>query len=423
MSGPKDKFKPSDGRAGDAARQRKREQARKIAEQRRQKEQRERERRNLGDRLGNTRSHSADDFIKEIDGDPARPDKPSLREKYGIPKPRPGKRYGGWVIREKGTGKPLRRMDFYFSIKEGSGGGTEKPVVYRMLQKESRRTSGGRTETRTEHPLSDNAASAAEQLKRLEGTKWGADVALTLVITQRESTRAGFGSSDRRINSYYQGGLDSLYRWQRGLKRGGYLPADFPTLEKAPGRVWNGRDYNEVGISKAKRQEKLLHRVAGGERLEDACKALKLRPGSIDLPRLKQRYEDGGRRWEALLDPRHEVFPARLPQNRAIEAYGAVLNQRHQSFLGAAERAGFSADDLGSLSKDARRVWNTVFFIRPTQGIGLLNRYHKQDRDLNFVMTDAKAKRLHGVRRALINAAEAELLERKLNLPYWGAGK
>ena len=56
---------------------------------------------------------------------------------------------------------------------------------------------------------------------------------------------------------------------------------------------------------KAQQLEQLLQRVEAGELFEFVRAALGLRVEEEELPRLRARYEAGGRRWEALIDGRY----------------------------------------------------------------------------------------------------------------------
>jgi transposase len=56
---------------------------------------------------------------------------------------------------------------------------------------------------------------------------------------------------------------------------------------------------------KAQQLEQLLQRVEAGELFESVRAALDLRVEEEELPRLRARYEAGGRRWEALIDGRY----------------------------------------------------------------------------------------------------------------------
>jgi transposase len=63
-------------------------------------------------------------------------------------------------------------------------------------------------------------------------------------------------------------------------------------------------DYPSAVIEKAKRMEKLLHRVAEGESLAQVCADLEVSVDDKHLAALRAKYEKGGRTWGALLDGR-----------------------------------------------------------------------------------------------------------------------
>lgn len=63
-------------------------------------------------------------------------------------------------------------------------------------------------------------------------------------------------------------------------------------------------DYPEAVKEKAKRLEQLLLRVEAGESLEEVNQALGVKVGEEQLVCLRDKYEAGGRKWEALLDGR-----------------------------------------------------------------------------------------------------------------------
>ncbi|MBC7249997.1 MAG: helix-turn-helix domain-containing protein [Anaerolineae bacterium] len=56
---------------------------------------------------------------------------------------------------------------------------------------------------------------------------------------------------------------------------------------------------------KAQQLEQLLQRVEAGEPFESVRAALGLQVEEEQLPKLRRRYEAGGRRWEALIDGRY----------------------------------------------------------------------------------------------------------------------
>jgi len=55
----------------------------------------------------------------------------------------------------------------------------------------------------------------------------------------------------------------------------------------------------------ARRKEQWILRSEQGEDPERVCRELKLHLKASSLPRLKQRYQVGGRKWQALLERRH----------------------------------------------------------------------------------------------------------------------
>jgi transposase len=55
----------------------------------------------------------------------------------------------------------------------------------------------------------------------------------------------------------------------------------------------------------ARRKEQWILRSEQGEDPERVCRELKLKLRTSSLPRLKQRYQVGGRKWQALLERRH----------------------------------------------------------------------------------------------------------------------
>jgi transposase len=64
-------------------------------------------------------------------------------------------------------------------------------------------------------------------------------------------------------------------------------------------------DYPTAVLEKAKRLERLLHRVAAGESLDVANEALDFDLDQEQLARAEAKYEAGGRTWEALIDGRY----------------------------------------------------------------------------------------------------------------------
>jgi transposase len=64
-------------------------------------------------------------------------------------------------------------------------------------------------------------------------------------------------------------------------------------------------DHPPAVLDKARRMERLLRRVEAGESLSQVCADLNLKVKEKDLPRLRDKYEKGGRTWEALIDGRY----------------------------------------------------------------------------------------------------------------------
>jgi transposase len=64
-------------------------------------------------------------------------------------------------------------------------------------------------------------------------------------------------------------------------------------------------DHSPAVLDKARCMERLLLRVEAGESLSQVCADLDLKVQAKDLPRLRAKYEKGGRTWEALIDGRY----------------------------------------------------------------------------------------------------------------------
>jgi len=64
-------------------------------------------------------------------------------------------------------------------------------------------------------------------------------------------------------------------------------------------------DYPEAVLRKAQRLEQLLLRAAAGEPLDELNEELGFELDEEELARQQVKYEDGGRRWEAVIDGRH----------------------------------------------------------------------------------------------------------------------
>jgi len=124
-----------------------------------------------------------------------------------------------------------------------------------------------------------------------------------------------------------------------------------------------------------------------------------------------------------------------VPRNEALVAYGAVLRERRELFEGHVHEVfgPRAADLLEGLDGTARRAWIQVTFGGPFgashvpgrdsgRAFGVRTALEMlrermatgQARDLNDVLHDAELSRHHRVRRALVTAAEAELLDGRL---------
>ena len=68
-------------------------------------------------------------------------------------------------------------------------------------------------------------------------------------------------------------------------------------------------DYPDAVIAKAKRMATLIERVESGESLAEICTELGTALSPDQLANLQAKYENGGRRWKALIDGRfgHDV--------------------------------------------------------------------------------------------------------------------
>lgn len=347
----------------------------------------------LADKLKEAKFMAQDGLIKAIDI-------PDKRKQYGIPD-------HGWLV-DKGKDTE-RKIDFSRNAREG------EPIIFNILE-----------------PLNKHAKAVEHQYQRLQETKRGdvTDLALTLSVVSHEG-QAAIGSTSKEKDTYMLGGLDSFYQEQKGLKSAGYLPPDFPEVKKGQSNLYfAGRSYNEQGGKAALKLRDLILEVENGRTLTEACSALEIPLAKPEqFAKWNDAYAHSGRNWKALLQfSGHEVFPAKIPENRMVEAYGAVLNQRYDWFVKSAMKdaesgeKGFSTDDIRRLSTAARRTWTVTFFSLPGQGNSLLERFKNENRNLEDILKlqeleiVPKEKMPHSVMRGLVNAAEAELLDEHLDI-------
>jgi len=303
---------------------------------------------------------------------------PALREQMGIP--------------QEGFVGKIKKFDLFRGSKE--------PLVSSLFAS-----------------LAKHADSAARQIQNLKKTNPNVDLALTLAIVKREDGQ-GIGSFGKLRNSIVQGGLDSFYAHQAMLKEKGFLPADFPQIAPTQSPwVWQGVSYNNLGNNKAQVLEQLLITTSAGNELtpQQAQKASKqLGPnfvlGKQQMEKYRSVYVNNDQDSKALLQffPQHIVFPALIPQNRCIEAYGAELGDSSALFRTHARKNGF---DLKGLDKQVERVWTAVYFGAPGFGKDLMKEYHKDGKPLSAIISDQKAKESHHVRAGLVAAANAQLVE------------
>lgn len=363
-------------------------------------------------------------------------DIPDARKRYHIPNPdSPGNIYGGW---KNHLGN---RTDFYKGrwaiekVGNPSELGKARPMFFQMAER-----------------LGDHADAVENQIEKLKTTPKGklTDIALILSVVGRED-RLSIGSSKTARDSFGKGGLDTFYADQSRLKSKGYLPNDFNAAKgdghpKYEGK-WDGHVYNEIGFFKAAVKGALVKFTKEGMTLDEALSATRkvlakggfkylgkeglqkrLRPwrekAHRDLKEWEKALNKGGGQWQSLLplEPRHEVFPAKIPQNRGVEAYGAVINERHDWFVAAAKKPhkcsdgtirNFSDDTIRNLSIPARRVWTATFFIRPSDGKEMIKEYKEKHKKLEDIVSDVEnAKRYDSLKRARVNAAEADLIDK-----------
>ena len=116
----------------------------------------------------------------------------------------------------------------------------------------------------------------------------------------------------------------------------------------------DSKDYPTAVLEKAQRLEKLLLRVEAGESLEAANAAFGFNLDERQLARWQEKYEAGGRKWEAVIDGRHghasratseirEWLYARKERDREVRAsqlvaeikekFGVELSAGHINYL------------------------------------------------------------------------------------------
>ena len=429
MSGPGDQKKQTDKTAEANLAKKKAEQLRAIEQKRREKKldrmvdsavrKMERQKpKDFSDIVRNAKSITRDGLIESIDI-------PDVRKRFGIPGSKdPLKLYGGFHV-----DTPYKRtIDLYRGDerkeKPGDFASKGKPIVFEALKR-----------------IDAHPQAVEKQIKNIRENdspkNRPVDISLLLSVISHEG-QAAIGSSSKTINSYKQGGLDTFHKDQKFLKDNGYLPADFPDrLGKAQTDAnWAGRSYNEHGRNKAGIKSFFVLRSESGKTVDETVnelRGMRNRFGTLvsekelgrwkteansKLDLWKRTYNDGGRDPMSLLplEPQHEAFPAEIPQNRMMEAYNAVLNRRFDVFKGEAKKNGYKQADIDGLTPAARRVWTVTFFSLPGQGSKLLGQFAggKERKDLNSILTDEKAHEMHSVMRGLVNAAEAELLDKHL---------
>jgi hypothetical protein len=372
-------------------------------------------------------------------------DIPEARDKFAIPQPdNPGNIYGGWIDH---AGRPI---DFYRGDRNRENPATDlgnkaRPEFFKMLEK-----------------LGENPDAAAREFTKLQNTGKPTDIAFILSVVGRERRNA-ISSSVNLTDTFGQFGLDNFYKEQTLLANEGYLPSDFPHVTKGDGgptwqAVFHGRVYNELGRDHALIKAELVGIIDQGTGLENAFIILESRLKSTELG--KRLGEQGlqiylepwkkgttlsdvqlwkdtlGRepglqakdKWKALLplEPGHEIFPAKIPENRMIEACGAVLNKSYDIFLDSAKKPvlnrdgkiiaeGFSEKDMKTLSSNARRVWTSLFFSGPGDGKAILSQYKVNGWSLENIVTDeTNAQRYDNLKTARVRAAEAYIIEKRV---------
>ena len=113
-------------------------------------------------------------------------------------------------------------------------------------------------------------------------------------------------------------------------------------------------NYPKAVIEKAKRIERLLQRIAEGEKMEQVCADLRISVDEKRLAALQAKYEAGGQSWQALLDGRfgheqkahsalREWLYERKRQDKTLRAselekeikaqFGVKLSEGHINYL------------------------------------------------------------------------------------------
>lgn len=82
----------------------------------------------------------------------------------------------------------------------------------------------------------------------------------------------------------------------------------------------------------ARRKAQWIRRTAQGEDPDPVRQELKLHLKASSLPRLRQRYQAGGRKWQALLERRHGWATKGTP---AVKAFLQKAKARHPQATGA----------------------------------------------------------------------------------------
>lgn len=171
------------------------------------------------------------------------------------------------------------------------------------------------------------AKAVAKQIRNLRKTKHGIDEAFTLVIAWREGGHSAYGSSSIEADSYDLGGLDHFHKERQTILRR-YLPKDFPKNLKT------GRLYDKQSTER-----------------------------------------------------KSKVYPAKIPKNRMIEAYGARLNWTKLGFKVSIKKTLKINIDLDSLELDAKRAWIAAYFATPGSCVSFAKLiYKKGSGDFNLII-------------------------------------